>query len=196
MTKTRVEAFSDGVFAIAITLLVINLLEIHGDLAHHWPSYLAFAFSFVTIGVMWVNHHGLMDQFDRVDRVLLFLNLMLLMGIVFIAFPTGLIGENIRAGGDEARSSAFAYGLTGCYLAIFYNSLWHYGRRHVLRDDADAKTVDGITRSYLPGLPLYLAGTLIAFASPVASACWFAAVAVFYAISSTFFGREPEPVAD
>ena len=195
MTKTRVEAFSDGVFAIAITLLVINLLEIHGDLAQHWPSYLAFAFSFVTIGVMWVNHHHLMDQFDHVDRVLLFLNLMLLMGIVFIAFPTGLIGENIREGGDEARSSALAYGLTGCYLAIFYNALWHYGRRHVLRSDADAKTVSGITRSYLPGFALYFAGTLIAFGSPVASACWFAAVAVFYAISNTFFGREPAPVA-
>src|SRR4029077_11833042 len=66
--KARMEAFSDGVFAIAITLLVINLLGIHNRLAHHWPQYAAFAFSFLTIGVMWVNHHHLMDQFIRADR--------------------------------------------------------------------------------------------------------------------------------
>jgi uncharacterized membrane protein len=187
--KTRVEAFSDGVFAIAITLLVINLLEIHGDLAHHWPDYAAFVFAFVTIGVMWVNHHQLMSQFSSVDRILLFLNLMLLMGVVFIPFPTALIGEDIR--GDGAEAATLAYGCTGIYLALFFNALWHYGRLHVLRPDAGPKEVSGITRSYMPGVTLYLAGTLIAFASPVASACWFAGVAVFYAISSTFFGREP-----
>jgi TMEM175 potassium channel family protein len=187
--KTRLEAFSDGVFAIAITLLVINLLEIHGDLAHHWPDYAAFAFSFLTIGVMWVNHHHLMDQFARANRVLLFLNLLLLMGVVFLPFPTAVIGEDIR--GDGAEAAALAYGCTGIYLAIFFSVLWHYGRTHVLRPDADPKEVSGITRSYLPGMPLYLTGTLIAFGSPVASACWFAGIAVFYAISNTFFGKEP-----
>ena len=189
MEKTRLEAFSDGVFAIAITLLVINLLEIHGDLAHHWPDYAAFAFSFLTIGVMWVNHHHLMNQFASADRVLLFLNLMLLMGIVFIPFPTALIGEHIR--GEGATSAAIAYGLTGVYLSIFFGALWHYGRLHVLRADADPKEVSGITRSYWMGAPLYLTGTLIALGSPIASACWFAAIAVFYAISNTFFGKEP-----
>jgi uncharacterized membrane protein len=187
--KTRLEAFSDGVFAIAITLLVINLLEIHGDLAHHWPDYAAFAFSFLTIGVMWVNHHHLMNQFSSADRVLLFLNLLLLMGIVFIPFPTALIGEDIR--GEGATAAAVAYGCTGIYLSVFFSALWHYGRVHVLRPDADPKEVSGITRSYLPGLPLYLTGTLIAILSPVASACWFAGIAVFYAISNTFFGKEP-----
>jgi TMEM175 potassium channel family protein len=187
--KTRLEAFSDGVFAIAITLLVINLLEIHGDLAHHWPDYAAFAFSFLTIGVMWVNHHHLMDQFSSADRVLLFLNLLLLMGVVFLPFPTALIGEDIR--NEGAKAAAIAYGCTGIYLSIFFSVFWHYGRLHVLRPDADPKVVSGITRSYLPGMPLYLTGTLIAIASPVASACWFAAIAVFYAISNTFFGKEP-----
>jgi uncharacterized membrane protein len=189
--KSRVEAFSDGVFAIAITLLVINLLEIRGQLAHHWPEYAAFAFSFLTIGVMWVNHHHLMNQLAAADRVLLFLNLLLLMGVSFLPFPTGLIGEHIRDGG--ARGAAIAYGCTGVYLSICFSALWHYGRLHVLRPDADAKEVSGITRSYLPGMPLYLTGTLIAIASPVASACWFAGIAVFYAISNTFFGKEPAP---
>ena len=68
MSKSRLDAFSDGVFAIAITLLVINLLPIRSDLAHHWPEYAAFAFSFLSIGVMWVNHHHLMDQLERADR--------------------------------------------------------------------------------------------------------------------------------
>ncbi len=183
------DAFSDGVFAIAITLLVINLLTIHDRLAHHWPEYAAFAFSFLTIGVMWVNHHHLMHQLDRADRVLLFLNLLLLMGIVFIPFPTALIGEHIRDSG--AKSAALAYGCTGVYIAILFSVFWHYGRLHVLRPDADGKEVSGITRSYLPGLPLYLGATLIAFASPVASVCMYAAIAVFFAISNTFFGKEP-----
>jgi len=182
------EAFSDGVFAIAITLLVINLLEIHGNLAHHWPEYAAFAFSFLTIGVMWVNHHHLMNQFVRADRVFLFLNLLLLMGVVFIPFPTGLIGEDIRTEG--AKAAALAYGCTGIYLSICFSVLWHYGRLHVLRQDADPKEVSGITRSYIPGAPLYLTGTLIAFASPVGSAIFYGAIAVFYAISNTFFGKE------
>jgi len=186
---TRLEAFSDGVFAIAITLLVINLLAIHDRLAHHWPDYAAFAFSFLTIGVMWVNHHHLINQFARADRMFLFLNLLLLMGIVFIPFPTGLIGEHIRDSG--ARGAAIAYGCTGIYLSIFFSALWHYGRTHVLRPDADAKEVSGITRSYLPGTPLYLTGTLIAFGTPVGSAIFYGVIAVFYAVSNTFFGKEP-----
>jgi TMEM175 potassium channel family protein len=191
MELTRVEAFSDGVFAIAITLLVISLLAIHDRLAHHWPDYAAFAFSFLTIGVMWVNHHHLLDQLARADRVLLFLNLLLLLGVVFIPFPTALIGEHIRDGG--ARAAAIAYGCTGVYLSVGYSALWHYGRTHVLRPDALAKEVSGITRSYLPGLPLYLSGTLLALASPVASVVFYAAIAVFYAISNTFFGQETLP---
>ena len=75
--------------------------------------------------------------------------------------------------------------------SIFFSAFWHYGRLHVLRPDADAKEVSGITRSYLPGMPLYLTGTLIALASPVASVSFYAAIAVFYAISNTFFGKEP-----
>lgn len=188
METTRLEAFSDGVFAIAITLLVISLLGIHDRLEHHWPEYAAFAFSFLTIGVMWVNHHHLMNQFDHADRIFLFLNLMLLMGIVFIPFPTELIGVHIRDAG--ARGAAIAYGCTGIYLSIFFGALWHYGRTHVLRPDADPKVVSGITRSYLFGMPLYLTGTLIAFGTPVGSAIFYGAIAVFYAISSTFFGKE------
>jgi uncharacterized membrane protein len=191
MSKSRMDAFSDGVFAIAITLLVINLLPIRTDLAHHWPDYAAFVFSFLGVGVMWVNHHHLMDQLDRCDRVLLFLNLLLLMGIAFVPFPTALIGENIR--GDGAKAAAIAYGCTGIYLSIFFNVLWHYGRLNVLRPGADPKVVSGISRSYMPGVLLYLTGTLIALGSPVGSAIFYAAIAVFYAISNTFFGKEPVP---
>jgi uncharacterized membrane protein len=190
MTKTRIEAFSDGVFAIAITLLVLNL---HPDksVTHQWPSYAAFAFGFLTIGVMWVNHHHLLHQFGHVDRVLLFLNMLLLLGIVFIPFPTALIAEHIRDG--DARTATLAYGCTGIVLAMFFNALWHYGAhgRRLLRADTRMREVSGITRSYLPGIPLYLTGTLVSFASPVASAAVYAGIAVFYAISNTFFGKEP-----
>ena len=121
------------------------------------------------------------------DRVLLFLNLMLLMGIAFIPFPTALIGEDIR--GEGAKAATIAYGLTGIYLSIFFGALWHYGRLHVLRPEADPKEVSGITRSYLPGAPTYAFATAIAFVDSVVSLIMFGAIAVFYAISSSFFGR-------
>ncbi len=123
--------------------------------------------------------------------MLLFLNLLLLMGIVFIPFPTALIAEHIRDG--DARTATLAYGCTGVVLAIFFNALWHYGAhgRRLLRADARAREISGISRSYLPGVPLYLTGTLLSFASPVASASVYAFIAVFYAISNTFFGKEP-----
>jgi len=111
MDSRRAESFSDGVFAVAITILVFNLLPIGAQrlstrvLADHWPNYFAYVVSFLTIGIMWMNHHTLLAQVTKVDRPLLVRNLFLLMGIVAIPFPTALVAEHLTrdvAGGSLA----------------------------------------------------------------------------------------------
>jgi uncharacterized membrane protein len=195
VSTRRVEAFSDGVFAIAITLLILIIEPPKGgqqlghELLRLWPSYLAYAVSFLTIGIMWVNHHTIFRHFERVDRPLLLLNILLLMLIAFVPFPTRVAAEFIRSG-DDRRAAALLYGITMTITAICFFAVWIYGSRRLLRADADMREVSGITRSYLPGTPMYGTATLIAFASGTASLILFAAIALLYALSSSFFGRD------
>jgi uncharacterized membrane protein len=195
-----VEAFSDGVFAIAITLLILAVgidRAPHGDLGTFlvdlWPAYLAYAVSFLTIGIMWVNHHLLFDNFASVDRPLLLLNILLLMLIAFVPFPTRIAAEFARSEVDR-RNAALLYGITMTATAIVFFALWMYGSHRLLRADADPVVVSGITRSYLPGTPLYASATLLAFVSSIASLVMFAAIALFYALSATLFGRTDSTV--
>jgi uncharacterized membrane protein len=198
METGRAEAFSDGVFAIAITLLIlavgVDQATAKGDLRHQllhlWPAYIAYAVSFVTIGIMWVNHHAVFRHFARVDRPLLLLNILLLMCISFMPFPTRIVAEHATTDADR-KAAALLYGIAMTATAIFFFAVWMYGSRRLLRPDADRREVSGITRSYLPGAPTYATATLIALASPVASLILYGALAVFYAISSSFFGRAP-----
>jgi uncharacterized membrane protein len=193
----RLEAFADGVFAIAATLLILNVDgQIPGDVTnlgasilHIWPSYLAYAVSFVTIGIMWVNHHTVMAQVGRTDRRFLFANIGLLMCIAFVPFPTRLVAEHIR--GSGARDAALVYGFTMVATAIMFNVTWFYAsaRRRLLRPDADAAVVSGLSRSYLPGPWIYLGATLIAFLSPTASVVLFLAIAAFYVLESSIMGN-------
>src|SRR5437588_8254545 len=120
MSKGRVEAFSDGVFAVAITILVFNL-QVPADLRPGtlwnalgalWPSYAAYVASFLTIGVMWMNHHNVFRRLRAVDRNLQLLHLLLLLTVVFVPFPTALLGRFIPAGGDDAAAAATLYALT------------------------------------------------------------------------------------
>jgi TMEM175 potassium channel family protein len=140
----RVEAFSDGVFAIAITLLILAVgfeqAQAEGDLGQQlldlWPAYLAYAASFLTIGIMWVNHHAVFRQFARVDRSLLLLNIMLLMLIAFVPFPTRVVADHALSA-DDRKAAALLYGSTMTITAILFFCVWIYGSRHVLRPDAD-----------------------------------------------------------
>jgi uncharacterized membrane protein len=197
METNRVEAFSDGVFAIAITLLIlavgIEQAISEGDLGeqllHLWPAYIAFAVSFLTIGIMWVNHHQIFRHFERVDRPLLLLNILLPMLISFTPFPTRVVAEHAQNPSDR-QAAALLYGTTMTITAICFFAVWFYGSRNLLRPDADRREVSGITRSYLPGAPIYATATLIAFVNSIASLVIFGAIALFYAISSAVFGRE------
>ena len=178
MSPARLETFADGVFAIAATLLILTVdgavggdgIDLGAELTHAWPAYVGYVVSFVTIGIMWMNHHTVMSQVGRVDRRFLLANLGLLMCIAFVPFPTRLVAENIRGAG--AASAALAYGFTLTATAVFFNASGSTPRAagRLLRADADPRVVAGITRSYLPGPWIYLGATLVAFASPTASA--------------------------
>jgi uncharacterized membrane protein len=195
LSPGRLETFADGVFAIAATLLILDVVSpIEHSLHDAWPSYVAYAVSFLTIGIMWVNHHLLFDNFARVDRPMLLLNILLLMLIAFAPFPTRVVAEFARSEVDR-RNAALLYGITMTTTAILFFSLWMYGSRRLLRANADPRVVSGITRSYLPGAPLYATATLLAFANSIASLIMFAAIALFYALSAALFGRTDATVS-
>lgn len=195
MGKHRLEPFSDGVFAIAATLLIIEVgVDTHGRdlgdaLLHAWPEYAAYAVSFLTIGVMWVNHHAVLDLIAYVDRRFLFLNIGLLLCIAFVPFPTRLLAEFIR---EDGRDAALAYGGTLTVTAIFFNLVWRYAAAHLLHDSADRRTVVGITKSYNPGPFVYAGAGALSLVSPWLAAALYAAIMVFYMIESSFFAGRHE----
>ena len=186
----RIEAFSDGVFAIAITLLII---EIHVPQRQHaeslghellriWPSYLGYLTSFLTIGVMWINHHHVFTYIVRSDRTLLLVNTLLLMMIAFVPFPTAVLAQFIET--DGARAAAVLYGATLTLTAICFFIWWRYASsdRRLIGDHVSDEEIADITRAYTPGTVLYGGSALIAFLSPWVSAALYLAIAVFYAL--------------
>ena len=189
MTKTRLEAFSDGVFAVAITLLVLEIAIPTGEdlwhkLGDEWPSFASFFVSFWVIGIIWVNHHGVMDHLKRTDRGVLYLNLLVLMSVVFIPFSTALMAEHLKSGADE-RVAAFVYAGAFFLMAVAFGILWEYIIRHrerlgvELTDDQ----VRSITRSFHLGTPFYGVAVGVAFISPTAVLLIIAAMAVYYMVS-------------
>ena len=130
-----------------------------------------------------------MSQVARVDRTFLFLTVFFLMCVAFIPFPTRLVAEHVR--GEGARAAALTYGITLTATAVMFSVIWFYAAlgRRLLRTDADQKLISGISRSYLPGPWIYLASTLIAFASTTASVVLFMTIALFYVAESSLFAR-------
>ncbi len=197
MPKNRLEAFSDGIFAFAATLLILNLVvsqagPLGSQLLQIWPSYIAYAVSFITIGIIWANHHTVMHQIAHVDRFFLMVSVLFLMFIAFIPFPTRLLALYINRP-DGAEAAALAYGITLTCTAILFNVFWRYASsgRRLLRKDADDKMIEGISRSYVLGPIAYFAATLVALISPTVSAGLYAAIALFYVLESSVFGRRP-----
>jgi uncharacterized membrane protein len=171
---TRLEAFSDGVFAIAITLLVLEIAVPHvtdeslaRELGDEWPSFFGFGLSFITIGIMWMNHHALFRDIERVDHVLLVLNLLLLLGVSFVPFATALLAENLEES-DPRRVATLVYAGTFTTTATLFNAIWLYasrGNRLIDRHTSTAR-VRARTMRYLPGPFLYAAGLPLAFVMP------------------------------
>jgi uncharacterized membrane protein len=191
METTRLETFSDGVFAIAATLLILDVHEGKGDVAHGllhlWPSYAAYAISFMTLGIVWVNHHTVFNQIARVNRAFLMINIAFLMVVAFSPFPTLVLADHLR---EHSHAAAVEYGATFTLMAILYAALWFYAVRHrLIAEDADPRAVSGISRSYLPGSLMYGTATASALLSAYLAVALFAAIALFYALESSLFGR-------
>ena len=183
----RVEAFSDGVFAIAITLLILNLKVPSGPtghlgaaLARQWPTYAAFLISYAFIGIMWVNHHRLFNHIRRSDNGLLFLNLLLLLGITVVPFPTALLAAHY--GTADRTVAAAVFNGTYVVLAIFFNVLWHHAVRAGLLDSATHESAAAVSRQYAVGPIAYLVCFGLTWVSVPASLILNIGLAIFFAI--------------
>lgn len=188
----RLEAFADAVFAIAITLLIIEIrLPPHDELAdqggltgallHLWPSYVGYLISFVVIGIMWANHHSLMKLIDRVDHGFITLTLLLLMCVAFLPFPTAVMAEHLADPHERSVAVAFYCGAFTVTAAFYFLLWWHAarGRRLIAAHVPDA-TVRAVTRAYAPGSLLYLTATLLAFVHVALSLAIVVGLAVLY----------------
>jgi uncharacterized membrane protein len=195
----RLETFADGVFAIAATLLILSVdgrvgSPLGGGLRHEllvaWPSYVAYVVSFLTIGIIWANHHTVMNQIGRADRTFLLLTVGFLLVVAFIPLPTRLVAEFI--GKDGARAATVTYGITLTFTAAMFNAIWFYAARggRLLRADADESTVRGISKTFVLGPWIYLAATLVAAIAPTVGAIAYLLFAVFWVIESSVFGRD------
>lgn len=186
----RVEAFSDGVFAIAITLLILEIkvpTPNQGNLAaallRQWPSYVAFLLSFVYIGVMWINHHRMFTLIRRSTDVLLVLNLLLLLGVTVVPFPTAVLAAHL--GGPGERTAALIYNATFVLIAIFFNLLWRHVIKHRLLHEQAALNAAQIAAQYILGPLMYLACLVIALFNVRAGVAANAALALFFALPPT-----------
>ena len=188
MSTSRTEAFSDGKDAIAATLLVLELkvpqVEPGGladALLESWPSYATYVVSFLTIGIIWVNHHAVLDRIREVNRPLLFMNLMFLMAVAAIPFPTALLGDYLQAGHDE-RLAAVVYGGTMSLMGVTFGAIWAYA---VLSDDLLHARVDR-TRArrslwiFAAGTPLYVLAIGASLLSATLALVIYALLALFY----------------
>jgi uncharacterized membrane protein len=186
----RVEAFSDGVFAIAITLLILEIKvpkPSDGPLAlqllRQWPSYFAFLISFSFIGVMWMNHHRLFTQIKRCDDTLMVLNLFLLLGVTVVPFPTAVLATHL--GYHDQRTAALLYNGVYLFIAIVFNLLWRYAisrNHHLLGKEVDAASVVKISKQYALGPLCYLLCAVIAWISVPASLAGNIVLAIFFAL--------------
>jgi uncharacterized membrane protein len=191
----RLEAFSDGVFAIAATLLVLEfgIRQPHHDLAtkllHLWPAYLAYVTSFVTIGIIWMNHHHTVSLLGRTDRTMMFINNLLLLTIAFLPFPTRLVAEDLRAPGEKAAT--LAYAATFVLMAVMHEVWWQYARRNrrLVAESTPDSALKAVDHAYLPGVPMYGTVFVVAFFSPLAAVVLTFAIAAFYLPSATLFDR-------
>ena len=183
-STNRLEAFSDGVFAVAITLLVLDL-HVNGRVARPrarraWPFYVTYVVSFLTIGIIWMNHHAQFDRIARADRTLMVLNLLLLMFVTLIPFPTALLATHLNNHGDRAVAAASTPAtLLAMSIAFFSTYLWAAHRR-LFGDWIPDRHVGYLLRRNGAGLCVYAVAIGIAFADAGVSLALCGLVAVYY----------------
>jgi uncharacterized membrane protein len=183
----RVVAFTDAVIAIAVTLLVLDIRPpedtrhlLHG-LAALWPSYVSYVITFMLVGQVWVNHHVLFDHIRHVDRLVLFLNTVLLMDIALLPFAAAVLANAFRDGQGE-RTAVLVHGLAFELAAGLFNIIWWHARRdrRVLASTIDAAGVKAIARRFQLALAWIGAGTLLGAFVPVVGVAVFAAFVIYF----------------
>jgi uncharacterized membrane protein len=182
----RTEAFSDGVFAIAITLLVLDLAvpetafgNLWHGLAHEWPSYFAYATSFLTIGGLWMAHHGMFRRLRYANKRVMELNLLLLMAVAFLPFPTKLVAEAIRTT-DAERAAVIFYGLTLFVISLLLGTLWATVARDrsLLRPEVTDEEVNAILLAATPSIGFYAVVIAVAIFAPHVAAFGYLVIAI------------------
>jgi uncharacterized membrane protein len=191
VTKNRLEAFSDGVFAIAITLLVIELhapeVSDGESLAHallgEWPSYVAYLVSFLTIGVIWLNHHRVFTQVVQVDGPLLVLNLVVLLWTALIPFPTAVVAEFLGEGGEHARTAVALYSAVFVLLGLSFGGLflWITHDDRLLHRLPPPEVVRAARLRFTVGNAVYVVALALSFVWPPLALALHAAMALYYA---------------
>lgn len=189
MDKARLETFSDGVFAIAITLLVLTITQpedydqLGRELLVRWPALAAYGVSFMVIGIMWLNHHSVFLRFSRVDRPLFYLNLLLLMTVVLIPYPTGVFGEALQQDVGEKQAALF-YSCVMTANAVCWGALWWWASsgRRLLDDEFPEAERRPATIAFTIGSLLYGATIVIALVNAVACLVAHALLAIYYAL--------------
>jgi uncharacterized membrane protein len=194
MDRSRLEAFSDGVFAVAITLLALNIAVEgpgHGtslakQLGQHWPAFVAYLVSFLTIGIIWVNHHSLLRAVRSVDRTLLFLNLVLLLFVVLIPFTTATVADYFPQNGPDARLAMVLYAGSFLGMAIGFASIfeWTLHGQRVYQPLPPEQRWQARLR-FTSGNLVYAAAIVIALFNAVASFILIALTAVYYIFERT-----------
>ncbi len=193
----RLVAFSDAVFAISITLLVLairpptdytNLL--HG-LVSLWPSYLAYGLTFLFIGQVWANHHVMFDHIRAADLVVLLLNTLLLMVVAFLPFATSVLAGALRSGHGE-RTAVVFYGIAFVVTALTFNAVWQYASRHGLLSEAlDSASATAIGRRFQLAVAWLATGAVLGALLPVIGVAVIVAFNAFYWLPIR--GESPRP---
>jgi uncharacterized membrane protein len=192
MGINRLEAFSDGVIAVAVTLLVLDIKvpaqggdgSLLDELARAWPHYAAYVVSFMTIGIIWINHHAMIGRLAQADHSILILNLLLLMSIVLLPFATELMAAYLRASSGESLAAGL-YSGAFLLMSVLFAALNRHiliKRAHMLRAELPLEARRRVLSRSIAGLIPYLLATALAAVSPYLTLVICAAVAVFYAL--------------
>jgi len=194
----RMEAFSDGVFAIAITLLILEIAvpagagdDLLSALGDQWPSYLAYFVSFATIGAVWFAHTVITEYLDHADSVLIRLNLLLLVVVSSLPFPTKLLAEYVQEA-DAERVAATVYGINLLLAVLMVSVTWRYAvRGHLVKPDLADEDVKTLTKRLTPTLGLYVAMILLGLFLPLAAVVGYLALALFILIPFSAIRHRP-----
>jgi uncharacterized membrane protein len=184
---TRTEAFSDGVFAIAITLLVLDIgvsqSELHDlwrGIAHQWPAYLGYATSFITIGGIWLAHHAVFRRLQYANTAVMRINLALLMAVAFLPFPTRLVAEAMHQPEGSERVAVIFYGASLLVISLLFSALWRAvaSDRQLLKPEVSDAEVQAIGRAATPNIGFYLIVIALAILAPKVAAFGYLVVAL------------------